>query len=509
MLIGMTERQVFCPIPWVHLAIRSNGDFRVCCQANVSDSQGLLREESGRVLNAKADSFASTRNTELMKSIRLSFLQGRYHSACVRCKAEDEAGLPSKRTYTLKNWGQTLSRARAKAMTNDDGSIDADRFKPIYFDIRFGNRCNLRCRMCGPTDSDAWYPEQVKLWGNKFSDAHGEVELVEERPQKFRTLEHDYDWVESDFFWAEIRKHVAYMRHVYSVGGEPLLIPQYYEFLKYCVEENRASNIILELNTNVTAISPRIRRLWPHFSEVRIGASVDGVGKVNDYIRFPSKWPTIEERLRWIQESSGAITSWLAVTVQAYNALHLPEIIKWKLASGYLHSLNNMESPIFAVHVLHNPSYLSVQALPRAFKEKISNRYRAFLANFREIEIPDNSFTREQFFESAKRILDSVERFMFAEDKSEELPKFWHFTKRLDQYRNQSVQNILPDLSEAVENELITVGNKKDSIHNKKFWYYTLKLSDIRGEKPQDAFPQFANEIKTFLRSSQSQTDLP
>ena len=45
--------KTFCPIPWIFQAVRNNGDIRVCCQANISKNRGLVRDEDGKVYNAK------------------------------------------------------------------------------------------------------------------------------------------------------------------------------------------------------------------------------------------------------------------------------------------------------------------------------------------------------------------------------------------------------------------------------------------------------------------------
>ena len=44
----------FCPIPWIFQAVRNNGDIRVCCQANVTDNQGVVRKEDGTPYNKGA-----------------------------------------------------------------------------------------------------------------------------------------------------------------------------------------------------------------------------------------------------------------------------------------------------------------------------------------------------------------------------------------------------------------------------------------------------------------------
>ena len=54
--------KTFCPIPWIFQAVRNNGDIRVCCQANVTKNQGVVRNADGRSYNAGRDSMEEARN---------------------------------------------------------------------------------------------------------------------------------------------------------------------------------------------------------------------------------------------------------------------------------------------------------------------------------------------------------------------------------------------------------------------------------------------------------------
>ena len=80
-----------------------------------------------------------------------------------------------------------------KQNTQANGTIDLDKVKQTYYDIRLGNFCNLKCRMCSQMDSSSWY-EDYRNWGtNKFTDTHGIVEMYKNNKGKF--VAHDYDWV--------------------------------------------------------------------------------------------------------------------------------------------------------------------------------------------------------------------------------------------------------------------------------------------------------------------------
>jgi hypothetical protein len=66
----------FCPIPWNFQAVRNNGDIRVCCQANVTENQGVVRHEDGTPYNAGRDNMEEARNATLMKEVRKNMLVG-------------------------------------------------------------------------------------------------------------------------------------------------------------------------------------------------------------------------------------------------------------------------------------------------------------------------------------------------------------------------------------------------------------------------------------------------
>ena len=132
---------------------RANGDVRVCCQANVTPNRGVLRKHDGTAYNAGKDDLQEARNAELMKTMRSQMLLGEWNEECGRCKQEEEAGLNSRRQYEQLNWNYTIDKAMEE--TDLDGSIEVDETPLKYFDLRFGNFCNLKCRMCGPTDSDS------------------------------------------------------------------------------------------------------------------------------------------------------------------------------------------------------------------------------------------------------------------------------------------------------------------------------------------------------------------
>lgn len=421
---------LFCPLPWIHLAIRNNGDLRVCCQANQGEDKGLLRKEDGTIFNAKYDDLNKSRNSQKLKDIRKSMLNHRWHPDCIRCQREENSGIRSRFTYEEELWSRIFNAEDAKSLTNEDGSIDIEGIPLSYFDLRFGNKCNLKCRTCGPTDSSLWYEDQVKLWGDTYIDTPGEMKIKNTNGKYI--LENDiYTWYENDYFWKQIYKQIPNIRHVYMVGGEPLLIKQHYNFLEECVGQGYSNKMTIEYNTNLVSIPKRAWKIWKSFKHINIGVSIDGIGKINDYIRFPSKWQTIETNLRKLDDEKANFNIWIAHTVNALNLYNLPDFLKW-ITDQNFKNIGNRHQPIASLHPLHSPHFLNTNMFPLEVKNKI-------IAKF-------NDFKFDKHRKEALGFLKYYIHFMMSKDNVKSFPKFLEYNNKLDEIRCQNLKDYIPDL---------------------------------------------------------------
>jgi len=426
--------KTFCPIPWNFQAVRNNGDIRICCQANVTKNQGVVRHSDGTSYNAGRDSFMDAKNADLMKDVRLKMLKGEWAEECGRCKSEEEAGLQSRRIYELQHWDYSYKDAVRD--TAPDGSITV---RNQYYDLRFGNLCNLACRMCGPTDSHTWYEQWLGYHGGtSYEDTHGTVEL--KRNAKGRLETTDYDWHNSETFWEQIEKNIPYIEHVYMAGGEPMMIERHYEFLQRCIDSGYADKITIEYNTNMTSLPPRVLKMWEKFKQIRVGCSLDGMGSVLEYQRWPIKWKQAHKNLDKVDQLPKNIVAWVAYTVTAYNIFHLPEFMLWKLKeSGWKKINSSPQKPIITHHVAHGPRRANIRLLSSELKLKVHNHY-----DYYKFKVAQDNTIDEKIKSKFNKILDSVENYMMAEDYSEKIPEFIKFTNYLDKERGQSIVDVVP-----------------------------------------------------------------
>jgi len=81
----------FCPLPWIHLATRPNGDVRVCCTANASGAgvtdnkiAGLVMQD-GVAMNLRDHTINEVWNSTAMRQTRLQMLDNQVPISCQKC----------------------------------------------------------------------------------------------------------------------------------------------------------------------------------------------------------------------------------------------------------------------------------------------------------------------------------------------------------------------------------------------------------------------------------------
>lgn len=442
--------KTFCPLPWNSINLRNNGDLRICCNTNsYSPQRGIMKKEDGTPFNAGKDDWNEARNAKLLKEVRSSMLEGEWHPECERCRQEEINGIRSRREYENEDWGKWFGNVNLDTVndfTDITGEIDVDKIPIDFIDIRYGNFCNLKCRMCGPTDSHSWYDDFVKITNSTtYKDTHETIKL--EKNKKNRWATDQYNWFQSnEIYWKNFDSYAPSAKKLYIVGGEPLIIEEHIESLERLVSKGVSKDIQLEYNTNLTNITSKVIKLWEKFKQVRIGASIDGIGDVFDYQRTPAKWHSVYENIKELDNNNSInLKAWFAFTVTPYNIFHLPEFMKWKLTESNLQKFNPVQGhrPIITHHMCHSPKYYNVKVLPLDIKNKVFDHFHEYK------KWASNNLNDNKIVEHFDKILSGVEKFMMSEDYSKQwLPDFVEVTKKLDKIRNQNILNIVPQYKE-------------------------------------------------------------
>jgi MoaA/NifB/PqqE/SkfB family radical SAM enzyme len=378
--------KTFCILPWMHLATTSTGNLRVCCNSVPGDN--LIRKEDGTPYKLFKDDIQEAWTSETYNTIREQLLNGDRPKMCERCFREEDSGIRSAR----QNWNSKWQEQKEYELIPT--------FNIKYVDLRLSNLCNLKCRMCNPYSSNMW----VKEWG-LVEDALSESEY-----NRLKTM----SWPEDDKTWENLFSIAHTVEEIYLTGGEPTIIKEQHRLLDYFIDNNTAKNIKLKYNTNLTNVPQHLVDKWKEFKSVQLNCSIDAVGELDRYIRYPSNWKTIEKNFKVIRQLENANIE-IHCTVQMYNILRLNELIDW--ATPYGHKIY--------FNILNHPKYLNIRCLPDELKKQASDMLLKYT------HLP-----------KVQGIID----YMNAEDWTEHLPKFKEYTKALDISRNECISTVIPEL---------------------------------------------------------------
>ena len=139
--------KTFCILPWIHMYVNPDGSVLPCCIAQHKERLGNVQEES----------IKDIWNNEKYKSLRKRMLAGEKCNECTACYSSEENNNQSMRQDKLNRFKESISLIQN---TNSDGSLNEMNLK--YFDVRWSNICNFKCRSCGSLYSSSWAAENNK-----------------------------------------------------------------------------------------------------------------------------------------------------------------------------------------------------------------------------------------------------------------------------------------------------------------------------------------------------------
>ena len=443
-----TGSKTFCILPWIHFATRPNGDMRLCCGANSSGAGqdheiGLIKTESGRPANFGTETPMAAWNSEYMRSVRTTMLDGKIHSTCTKCFDEEKQGVVSKRMWESGTWvSQGIDIEELIKETSEDGTVPE---KLVYLDLRLGHTCNLRCIMCSPHDSSQWATEHKKVYP-----------LFQHKEIK-KQLDWDKDafdnyWYEKSQFWDQIYDQIPNLKQVYFAGGEPLLIKEHKLFLEEIIRQGYAKNILLRYNSNGTVVDNSIIDIWKHFKKVKFAVSIDATDHKNYYIRYPADWSSLETNLRKLDNTPDNIEVSIATAIQILNIKDLPDFARWKIEQNYKKiNLGNVTGGInagggiFNMHLLYIPTFLSIKCLPPGDKQEVRKKFAEFATWLHENYRQDQDFWKDNPYgwKRWQAVLD----FMDSEDHTHLLPAFKEYISTMDKSRNLDFKSTFPELT--------------------------------------------------------------
>jgi len=345
-------------------------------------------------------------NSEQLKNIQKNMLDNVRDTGCDICWKKEDRGYSSLRQHSNQIYKDHVEDVKQNKKADH----------PFYIDLRLGNLCNLKCRMC------------VSEWSSQIA---GEIldnpneDWIDTPTQKVIELDDDT--------WKLLEQWLPHVKRVFMTGGEPTIIKRNIDYINKIVASGRGKDVELIFTTNATNINKQFTKIGKEFKSVSYNVSIDAVGTLARYIRYPSDWDTIENNLKNIKQGVSFNT-----TIQWLNMTRLNEIF------DYIENCGIAFGGIW-FQLVTDPHYLDPIYAPRFMKEKCITDIDNFLNRpFLNAEKYNNILYGE-----LKQGLTQTKEFLTKNiDNTQHVDEFLKRMEILDRLRGQSLFDALPELKQ-------------------------------------------------------------
>ncbi|MFN8790679.1 MAG: twitch domain-containing radical SAM protein [Bdellovibrionales bacterium] len=397
-----SQRKNFCIVPWVNVSIDVNGSVRPCCKFVQPTEQGAVN-----LGNLNKSSLETIWNSQEMQALRQDFLNDTRNPGCRTCWKEEDSGVPS---YRME-----FAQHRLEGLEEKDFQTPLAK-PPIAFDLKLSQKCNLKCRICGPIASSTFLEEELKR-GSLTMDSQEKKYLSS---YKILGSQKEKDWFVS---------LIPQVQHIEIFGGEPLLSPENRELEDLILESGRAEKISLLYNTNTTLFDSALVQKWKKFKRVQVCLSVDDIHERLHYERYPASFEKIEGNIRKYSEQKGANTQLiLFCSVSFFNVYFLPEYIEWRN--------RNFPSVALDFNLVHDLNFFSIRNLRDDVKSVVREKLEAnqhLLQN--DLELAKYRNVIQYMNMDPQGPVPEIEKQLFSE------------VRLRDQIRKQSWEEVFSDFS--------------------------------------------------------------
>ena len=363
-----------------------------------------------RSVSAPTAQIHSFYSSDTIAAIKQNMLSGQTSPACDVCYFKENSG---QNISNRQLYNQQLAQNLDVSKLSDPAYANR-----LHYDLSLSNKCNQKCRICGPNFSTHWIKDAELLADLAWSHVN-----QDRGPQNLFTGA------------ALIPAIIQSMQSatapfiVELKGGEPLYNDETFDLLKSMVSlglNHRCS--VLKIITNGTAYSDEMLDLLDQFPMLDLQISIDATGKLHEYTRGTSmswdqcrhKWQLLTSRLR--------LQSVLILnTIYVYNAFDQGNLRRWA-QSEFGSSVR------FCDVLLHGPRYLSLSILPNDILTAAADT------------MPDDLRLKHTIRQGMPK-LDHGELREYRR-------QFAVYTNRLDRFRGENLAYLVPELAPMLAEEI-------------------------------------------------------
>lgn len=396
----LNDSKTFCMFPWLHLNATPKGDVYPCCSNDYTNPVG----------STKTNTLKEIFNNDKMKELRLDMLNERKNPICDFCYKHEEAGPHSFRNYSKEHFAKYFDEV--VPTTQEDGTVED--FKMRYFDIRFSNICNFKCRTCGSEFSSKWGEEMKK----NFDPNHPVLIHVDDN--RGAVLD-------------EVLEHIEHIDLAYFAGGEPLITDEHYTMLETMIRKGR-TDITLRYNTNASNIKYKkhdVLELWKHFNKIELSCSIDHYGERAEWLRKGTDWGVVESNLLTFRDLE-YVTFQMNTVFSIFNYSTITDFYDYLKSKNIVREEDWYHSLYLAVH----PEYYCAKSLPKDLKVIAGQKALKWIENNK-----DHNTCIPNLIRDAVSFANDTDQWSQVKDK------FMGHVSSIDRIRDENFWKIFPELN--------------------------------------------------------------
>ena len=399
-----TDIYSLCKAPFAGLEIGPDGKIVLCCMASRHDLAHI----------DDVDDIEEFYNGPVMEKYRQELEDGKYASMkpCSRCYHLE--------TIHKRGFKKTLEgfSKSAKFNTNGMGNItkfDEDWYarkkgknRPLrYLEYTLSNICNASCATCNSMFSHKWQSIDKKFGREVFPMVKLENDSI-----------------------SKIEKVLYGLETLTIKGGEPFADIRNIRILKKLYEINPSCRVFIV--SNFYTITPEAMKILKMATgHLDVSASIDGVGKVYDWIRSNHFEHTVKTMKKYYEETRRKIT--INVCISLYNFFHLEKILNYFKDKEYIRTISFM-------NVTARPPYVDIQLLPKKIFNAQIEKYITLFENI------NNNKKKGSAWILSEPLLKQKHRPILDEMASKEL--FFEELDKMNKHRGFDLCNHITELKE-------------------------------------------------------------
>ena len=408
MSIKLKSLNTLCAVPWMHLNFEPNGKVVPCCLTSTHNYfAGDLNEQT----------IEAIWNSDNMKALRRDMINGIEPAICNKCFDRERVTGESGRVHHAKGFGHVLKKI--PEITEEDGTCTE--MKLEYWDFRFSNICNFKCRSCGPRYSSSWVPDAKKLGWIGEQDKVWNIEGVNNNT--------NFDF---------LKEQVHNVSRIYFAGGEPLLMDEHWQILELLAANNRF-DVGVSYNTNCSTLTHGGKNVIDYWSkwkpgQMEVWPSIDEIDDRAELIRSGTVWHKVESNLKELSKLDNIILR-PGLTIGAMNVFRLPEIITRLVDIGVIRYSSKYNYNNFFINLLEQPIHYHVQILPDDFKKATIEKLKKFIVEY-----------EEKYSTKIDWIFTHILHELTTPYNPEAAREFFEITQKLDLIRKENTYETIPEL---------------------------------------------------------------